>query len=94
MIPRTLKAKLLELAAYYPVVAMTGPRQSGKTTLCRATFPDHHYISLEAMDSREFARDDPRGFLLEYGGDTGQQRSHGRLVPWRHVGEVGASNPP
>jgi len=66
MIPRTLERKLLELAGYYPVVAVTGPRQSGKTTLCRIAFPNKTYVSLEALDSREFARSDPRGFLAEY----------------------------
>ena len=66
MIPRKLEPKLRELAGYYPVVAVTGPRQSGKTTLCRAVFPGKPYLSLEAMDLREFAHDDPRGFLAEY----------------------------
>lgn len=66
MIPRTLESKLRTLAGCYPVVAVTGPRQSGKTTLCRAAFPDRPYVSLEALDVRDFARDDPRGFLAEY----------------------------
>jgi predicted AAA+ superfamily ATPase len=66
--PRTLASKLRALAGYYPMVAVTGPRQSGKTTLCRAVFPDRPYVSLEALDVREFARDDPRGFLAEYRG--------------------------
>jgi len=66
MIPRKLAAKLRELSGYYPVVAVTGPRQSGKTTLCKATFPDKRYVSLEALDMREFALTDPRGFLDEY----------------------------
>ncbi len=66
MIPRKLDAKLRELAGYYPVVVVTGPRQSGKTTLCQATFPDRPYVSLEALDAREFAHSDPRGFLAQY----------------------------
>lgn len=66
MIPRKLADKLLELAGYYPVVAVSGPRQAGKTTLCRATFPDKPYVSLESLDFREFATNDPRGFLAEY----------------------------
>lgn len=66
MIPRTLEPQLRQLATYYPVVAVTGPRQSGKTTLCRAAFPDHPYVSLETLDTRDFARDDPRGFLAQY----------------------------
>ena len=66
MITRKLTDRLLQLASYYPVVAVTGPRQAGKTTLCRATFPDKPYVSLESLDFREFAESDPRGFLMEY----------------------------
>ncbi len=65
-VPRTLAAKMLESAQHYPVVTVTGPRQSGKTTLCRATFPEHAYVSLEPLDVREFARQDPRGFLGQF----------------------------
>jgi hypothetical protein len=46
MIPRLAAPRLVELASYYPIVAITGPRQSGKTTLARATFPDQPYASL------------------------------------------------
>jgi len=49
----------------YPVATLTGPRQSGKTTLCRMLFPDKPYLNLEALDVREFALSDPRGFLAE-----------------------------
>lgn len=66
MISRTLEKKLHELSGYYPVVVVTGPRQSGKTTLCQMAFPDKPYVSLEALDIREFAITDPRGFLTEY----------------------------
>ena len=66
MIARKLTNKLLQLAAYYPVVAVTGPRQAGKTTLCKAAFPEKPYVSLESLDFREFALTDPRGFLMEY----------------------------
>lgn len=66
MIERTLCAKLMKLAQQFPVVTLTGPRQSGKTTLCRMAFPDHHYLSLEAPDIRRFAAEDPRGFLDQY----------------------------
>ena len=68
MIPRKLQVKLQELASYYPVVVVTGPRQSGKTTLCQNTFPDKAYVSLESLDIRDFAHSDPRGFLAEYSG--------------------------
>ncbi|SDB49215.1 AAA domain-containing protein [Desulfonatronum thiosulfatophilum] len=62
---RTIKQALHYLAAKYPVVTVTGPRQSGKTTLCRMTYPDRKYVNLEAPDVRQFAIDDPRGFLAE-----------------------------
>lgn len=67
MIERTLKPVLKELALQYPVVTITGPRQSGKTTLCRKVFPHLRYVNLEAPDIRLFAVDDPRGFLASYG---------------------------
>jgi uncharacterized protein len=60
---RTLEPTLRQRATQYPVVTLTGPRQSGKTTLARATFPDHAYLSLERPDHREFALADPRGFI-------------------------------
>lgn len=63
IIPRTLAARLLASAGSYPVVFLTGPRQSGKTTLARATFPGFAYVSLEDLQSREEAQEDPRGFL-------------------------------
>lgn len=63
MIARQATATLLELAQGYPVLAITGPRQAGKTTLAQSTFPDKHYVSLEDPDTRAFAQDDPRGFL-------------------------------
>jgi hypothetical protein len=63
MIRRTLDETLRQAAATLPVVTLTGPRQSGKTTLVRATFPDLPYVTLEAPDTRERAIADPRGFL-------------------------------
>ncbi len=68
MIARTLLPKLLSQARAFPVVTLTGPRQSGKTTLVRAAFPDMPYVSLEAPDMRQFALSDPRGFLANYPG--------------------------
>jgi predicted AAA+ superfamily ATPase len=52
-----------QLAQLYPVVTVMGPRQSGKTTLCRTCFAEHQYVSLEAPDHRQFATEDPRDFL-------------------------------
>lgn len=70
MVERTLKAKLIELSKKYPIVTLTGPRQSGKSTLLRHTFPDYKYVSLEDPDMRMFAVDDPRGFLSTYSDKT------------------------
>lgn len=66
MIERTLKNKIVAMAGKYPVVTLTGPRQSGKSTLLRHSFPDYKYVSLEDLDLREFATTDPRGFLASY----------------------------
>jgi hypothetical protein len=63
---RDLGNKLLEISKELPVVTVTGPRQSGKTTLCRELFADKPYINLEAPDEREFARTDPRTFLSQF----------------------------
>jgi uncharacterized protein len=65
-IPRQLTATLLSRAAQYPVVTVTGPRQSGKTTLCRDCFPHLPYANLERPDLREFARTDPQAFLGQF----------------------------
>ena len=65
MIQRDLEPLLTRLAGQYPVLTVTGPRQAGKTTLCRKAFPHLRYVSLEAHDVRAYARDDPRGFLAE-----------------------------
>ncbi|MCF7849005.1 MAG: ATP-binding protein [Kiritimatiellales bacterium] len=65
MIKRHLEKKLRQWAGQYPVVTVTGPRQSGKTTLCKAVFADKPYLSLEDLDNRSFASQDPRGFLSE-----------------------------
>jgi predicted AAA+ superfamily ATPase len=73
MIPRQMQPKLLQLASKFPVVALLGPRQSGKTTLLKESFSDYPYVSLEDLDMREFAQSDPRGFLETY-------RPDGKLI--------------
>lgn len=66
MISRLAQETVMRLAAGFPVVAITGPRQSGKTTLARNTFPGKPYLSLEDPDTRALAESDPRGFLSHY----------------------------
>lgn len=66
MIERTLASKIISLAQKFQVITLTGPRQSGKTTLVRATFPTLPYVSLEEPDIRQIALTDPRGFLSNY----------------------------
>lgn len=66
MIPRQATTVLLQLAKGYPILAITGPRQAGKTTLAQSTFPDKRYVSLEDPDERAFADEDPRGFLNRF----------------------------
>ena len=63
MIERTSTPYVIKLASKYPVVTITGPRQSGKTTLAKAIFSNYGYYSLEDIDTREYASSDPRGFL-------------------------------
>ena len=57
---------LLQRAMLYPVVTVLGPRQSGKTTLCRMAFPDKPYVNLEQPDVREFAQQDPKAFMAQF----------------------------
>ena len=67
MLHRHLTDALRAAAGSNPVVTLTGPRQSGKTTLVRSLFPDHRYLSLEAPDLRARALEDPRGLLAQGG---------------------------
>ena len=66
IIDRQAHAVLLQRATLYPVVTVLGPRQSGKTTLCRMVFPDKPYVNLEQPDVRDFAQQDPKAFLAQY----------------------------
>ena len=67
MIERLLQPRLLDLATRYPVLTLTGPRQSGKTTLSRMAFPHLPYASLETPSQRELAQNDPIAFLGRLG---------------------------
>lgn len=63
MIHRLLSTKIRALSEKFPIITLTGPRQSGKSTLLKNMFPDYSYVSLEDLDMREFAATDPRGFI-------------------------------
>lgn len=65
MIKRILETKLLSYFKQYPVITLTGPRQSGKTTVCKKLFTHLSYFSLEDMETRNYAKNDPRGFLKD-----------------------------
>jgi len=65
MIKREAESELRKLASQFKSVAVIGPRQSGKTTLVRYVFTDKPYINLENPDTRQFALEDPRGFLRQ-----------------------------
>jgi uncharacterized protein len=66
MTKRIARHKLREMASKFPVILLTGPRQSGKTTLCRNEFAEYQYVSLENPDNLYFAENDPKGFLNIY----------------------------
>lgn len=66
MINRAIAPHVLSAAKAYPFVGLVGPRQSGKTTLAKSLFPDYTYVSLENLDQRTYAQQDPRGFLAAY----------------------------
>lgn len=66
MINRELHLKIIELSKKFPFVLITGPRQSGKSTLVKMAFPDYKYISFSDLDIRTFAKEDSRGFIATY----------------------------
>lgn len=65
-IPRVMSHAISEASRYFPVVTVTGPRQSGKSTLLRHMFPEMPYRSMENIDTRNYAREDPRGFFNSF----------------------------
>ncbi|MDD2426396.1 MAG: ATP-binding protein [Bacteroidales bacterium] len=65
-INRAITKTILEIINYFPIITLTGPRQSGKTTLLRKIFEDLPYYSMENLDIRRFAHNDPRGFLAQH----------------------------
>ena len=67
---RVIENHIHKALNYFPVITLTGPRQSGKTTFCKKNFPNYNYVSLEDPDNREFAREDPRGFIKQYPNKT------------------------
>ena len=68
MVERTIAPLLKDLFRRYPFVTVTGPRQSGKTTLCRTALPELAYVNLESPEHRQFAEDDPKRFLSTWSG--------------------------
>lgn len=68
MVKRDLEPLLRQAAAKYPVLSITGPRQSGKTTLARSVFADFTYVLLEETDTARLANEDPRGFFERFQG--------------------------
>lgn len=71
MYKRTLESKLLSLKDQFPILALFGPRQSGKTTLVRNLFPNYRYVNLESFEEQEFAISDPKGFLERFRAEEG-----------------------
>ena len=66
MIQRSIEPQLQRLAAQFPVITITGPRQSGKTTLAQHYFKDYDYVNLEDPEIRAYAIEDPKGFLADH----------------------------
>jgi hypothetical protein len=90
MISRTLSPAFLARAAMYPVLTLTGPRQSGKTTLCRMLFPEKPYLSSEFFQhllslNQGLGQGAVAASRLVYGGDSVSSRSGVEVWPWRMI---------
>ena len=70
IVPRQIIPHVKELAKYFPIISLTGPRQAGKTTLLKHLFPDYQYVSFENPNSRDQAEKDPIAFLKQYAEKT------------------------
>lgn len=70
MVKRQIADKLIYLSKKFPVVTITGPRQTGKTTLVKMLFPDYDYVNLENPERKRLALEDPQAFINQYSGST------------------------
>lgn len=66
LIRRNIEDVILKVSKSFPVISVTGPRQSGKTTLVKKLFPNYKYVNLENTQNRRYAIEDPQGFINEY----------------------------
>src|SRR5579872_531953 len=80
-IKRDISKHLLDLTRQFSAIAVLGPRQSGKTTLVKDTFPDYAYVTLEDLDTKLVAHEDPRGFLQAYANHKGLIIDEAQEVP-------------
>jgi hypothetical protein len=81
LLPRSLTPTLQRVAGPYPVVYLTGPRQSGKTTLARTAFPDFVYVNAEDLQNQASIQEDPHGFLRQMEGEKGVIVDEAQRVP-------------
>ena len=93
MIERIAAKRLQKLFSMFKVVAVTGPRQSGKTTLVKSVFPDKPYISLENPDNRQFAIEDPRAFLNQFSGGAILDEVQRTPLLFSYLQEIVDNNP-
>ena len=68
MYTRSMQQTMMKVAKGFPIITITGPRQSGKTTLAKMQFPDHHYLDLENPELRVILESDPKSLLSDENG--------------------------